>query len=259
MKSKVILFFLLFINCGNSFDENKLLETQKWLASLKEPKHYSLEELKQIKSFTTPEQYSEPGKDDFIIQENDFKFISNLKNLERLIFLDGYTSDNALEQLKGLQKIKSIKIYKTKITDKGIKILNNFKELDTIAILNSNITDKGIYHLSKNKKLKILFIASFGTEANFNTEKFEDMFYTHRHDKITDRCIEYLIKMPNLKAVFLWDTKITANGIERLQKNKNLFISYVSDDYPKLINKTSEFLNLKENQLFNIKLKSLEW
>ena len=100
-----------------------------------------------------------------------------------------------LEQLK--QTIIWLNLGDTAITDEGVgQTVAWLKSLRRLRLDRTRITDEGVSHLAGLEKLEILNL--FGT-------------------RVGDGCLVTIEHMPSLQTVYLWDTKVTKAGLDRLR------------------------------------------
>lgn len=84
------------------------------------------------------------------LTDDDWRSLTQLKNLRRL-FLDHTTvSDQNLVSLNSMNQLSYLNLAETAITDAGLEKLSELKSLEQLFLFGSNITDKGVQQLKKN-------------------------------------------------------------------------------------------------------------
>jgi Leucine-rich repeat (LRR) protein len=108
-------------------------------------------------------------------------------------------------------EMKTLYLNECKITKKGLAALAALKRLDNLSLQGLNLTDDSFAPISRLKSLTSL-------DISFN-------------DKLTDRSMEYVLKLPKLKTLHMHLlTSVSTAAIERLKARK---ISYQCEDRKK--------------------------
>ncbi|HEY0055351.1 MAG TPA: c-type cytochrome domain-containing protein [Pedobacter sp.] len=97
------------------------------------------------------------------ITDNSLKYISQFKNLTRLILDNTAITDAGLKHIKALPRLRHLNLYHTNITDSGLKSLSNCKELTTLHLWETKVTANGIESLKKSLGEKIEVSYESGT------------------------------------------------------------------------------------------------
>jgi Leucine-rich repeat (LRR) protein len=109
----------------------------------------------------------------------------------------GYT-DESIDVIAELKKLKSLNLGGNPITDAGVgKLAANLPDLEKVDLTGTNISDNAVRLLTACSKLQRLSVEATGT---------------------TDKCIEHLKKMENLKYFICGRTKISEAGIAELKQ-----------------------------------------
>jgi hypothetical protein len=128
-------------------------------------------------------------------------------------------TDDGLEHLAGLSKLRVLYLYRANVkgpgirhlprnlqvlmlrhsplTDEGLASLKNMPRLSTLRIGFTNVTDRGLAHLSELSALEDLEL---------------------RNTDVTDAGLEHLRTLKNLSVLSLDHTKVTGAGVARLQQ-----------------------------------------
>jgi Leucine-rich repeat (LRR) protein len=123
--------------------------------------------------------------------------LAALPNLEELDMSFGGATDEGMKTVTKLKQIKRLSVLNARnITDAGLKTIatmSNLRDLDVGQ--NSTITDTGIIHLTKMKDLEKLAV----TNTSFS-----------------ERALEYVVKMPNLRSLKMYGTHVPAEALSKL-------------------------------------------
>jgi hypothetical protein len=113
------------------------------------------------------------------------------------VFL-GWTklSDDDLQYVPELQKVRHVLLNRTEISGEGLKYLSRWPAIDTLSLSTTKITDAGLMHLPLLTKLKKLDLAE---------------------NDIGDASVATLRHYPSLQSLNLKKTKLTANGLAQLK------------------------------------------
>ncbi len=170
--------------------------------------------------------------------------LKELTNLRSIAFEKSSITNVGVEALKGHTKLRSLKLASSLITDAGLEHLANLSNLVSISLQECNISDDGFEPLSKLTKLKeaVVFksdVASGPLKAFANAleltklnlrgtkltsqdlvahiEAFKNLQDLEISETaIDDDSLPTIAKLPNLKALNVWRTKVTDQGLESL-------------------------------------------
>src|SRR5262249_47581109 len=101
-------------------------------------------------------------------------------------FATTQADDAALENVKGLAKLKKLTLNGTKVTDAGLEKLKGLTGLEKLYLVDTKVSDAGLEHLKGLTGLRVLSLV--GTE-------------------VTDAGLEHLKGMTELQDLFLYGTK----------------------------------------------------
>ena len=126
--------------------------------------------------------------------------VVNLKGLTKLRRLRLYSlqiTDAGLANLKGLTNLEYLWIGGPQVADAGLVHLKGLTKLEELGFVNTQITDAGLVHLKDSTKLERLNLV--GTE-------------------ITDAGLVNLKGLTKLKELWIGGTQITDEGLKKLQE-----------------------------------------
>jgi len=139
---------------------------------------------------------------------DDIENISELKKLKWLWLSNSQIDDGGLLHLKEARSIEKIVLGGNKIDGTGFQHLTNLPNFNYFSLSHAIFDDRGAEHLGQLKT-----VVTLGLE----------------HTQVTDAGIAQLQPMTGLKYLFLTDTRITDGGIEELAKLKTLEKLYLRD------------------------------
>ncbi|WP_299254289.1 DUF2231 domain-containing protein [uncultured Aquimarina sp.] len=109
-----------------------------------------------------------------------------------------------IELLEELSKIKNnivwLSLPSQGIIDKHLEIIGTFTNVRRLGLQENNISDKGLSYLTNLKQLESLNL--------------------HSNTAITDKSLQKLTKIKNLKRIYLWGTSINEN---KIKSDKTIF------------------------------------
>lgn len=146
-----------------------------------------------------------------------------------LLALRGFGDDD-LSCLKGLHDVRKVNLRAPRVTDAGLAYLKGLKNLSWVRLDQCAVTDAGLEHLA-GLPLTALFLGhtnitdvGVGILASFGLE-----ILSLEGTAISDGCVEHLGKMDRLQWLNLNGTKITGEGLMRLQPPKTLMTVYLKN------------------------------
>ncbi len=155
------------------------------------------------------------------VYEDGMKELVKLSNLKRLYFNGSRISDEDLKYLKELKLLQELDLSGTNVTDEGLKFLAVCPNLYYLHIC-VDFTDEGLKNLIDIPALKII-------RAHSNDNKISDeglryvsqlktleRFWAHWMENITDKGVEYLVELANLRMLDIGHSKLTERGYEAL-------------------------------------------
>jgi hypothetical protein len=115
-----------------------------------------------------------------------------------VLSLDGAkVSDDDLEALEGLTRLRRLYLNGTPVTDAGLAHLSKLTDLERLELRETAITDAGLVHLARLTKLRKLYLS--------NT-------------RIHDAGLVHLTGLKNLEEIHLYETQVTAAGLNALRR-----------------------------------------
>jgi internalin A len=131
-------------------------------------------------------------------------------------------TDAGMEHLKDLTDLKCLVISHTKISDAGLARLKDLTNLQRLDIGGTNVTDAGLKQLRGLTNLRDLnlclctLVTDGGLEHLKGLTKLEELDLDSA--QVTDAGLKQLVGLINLEVLHLGDTKVTAAGVQELQK-----------------------------------------
>jgi hypothetical protein len=124
--------------------------------------------------------------------------LKGLSQVEILFLKDTAVTDEGLVSVKGLTNLEVLELSRTKVTDKGLEHLQGFVKLQRLDLGDTQVTDKGLIHLKGLTSLEALNLE--------NAVGVSDLGLVHLKD------------LAKLRTLNLQGTRVTAAGIQKLQK-----------------------------------------
>lgn len=108
------------------------------------------------------------------------------------------TDDKRLRELTPLgAHITRLELGRTKVTDRGMAVVAKMPRLTHLSLSNTEVGDAGLQQLKKLDELRVLNL--YGT-------------------RVTDASLPTLNALPALERVFVWQSGISAGGVDELRK-----------------------------------------
>ncbi len=98
----------------------------------------------------------------------DYGFLRSKQDVAILQMANPDVTDQTLELIKGLNKLKDLDLTNTQVTDAGLKVLKDLPALDTLRLKNTRITDKGFLEQLASKE-SLLKLDLTGTQVRHET------------------------------------------------------------------------------------------
>ena len=139
----------------------------------------------------------------FIAQGSDGKLYFNEEDPERPLLMVDFEGldliDGALRPLPALPTIEHVNLRgSTRIGNRGLEYLQHLPRLQNLNLQSTRITDEGLQFLSGLSRL-------------------EKLDLSHNYG-ITSAGLDHLRKLRNLVELDVTETKVTAGGVDRLQR-----------------------------------------
>jgi hypothetical protein len=119
-----------------------------------------------------------------------------LDSVEELSLSNGNVSDNGLESLPCLPRLRSLDIYGVRMTNEAMAVMEKFPRLEVVDLGNTGISDEGVAHLNVCPELRVVSL---------------------QKTLVTDAALEVLASLKNLQQLDLQDTGITDDGLISLR------------------------------------------
>ncbi len=146
----------------------------------------------------------------------------HLSGLKRLVYLTSNLTGMTDEGAKHLARLDLRALYLTepRVTERGLAAVAAQKELIELSLWLDFRTEGGLRHLWGLKKLTFLGLRGELTDATLEPlqglPNLQDMGI--RSEALTDKAIPYLARLKSLRALRLYNTKLTAEGFKALRK-----------------------------------------
>ena len=131
------------------------------------------------------------------ITDGDLVHLKGLTKLKALRLSYAQITDAGLVHLRGLTTLRLLDLNETQITDAGLINLQEFTDLKWLYLNEPLVTDTGLVHLKGLTNLKTLSLS-----------------YT----EVTDTGLVHLKGLTNLESLYLGRTKVTDAGVAELQE-----------------------------------------
>jgi Leucine-rich repeat (LRR) protein len=163
----------------------------------------------------------------------DMQLIAKLSDLESIRLVGPTVTDDYVEALSGLTKLKSVDIENSNITNKSLEILKELPEIETLALRrNLGFTDDAIKLFAEFPNLKTLRILYNGFSAasllglrELKAIRVLDL----RALPVGDDTLISISKLENLEEIRIRSTSVTNSGMTFLKRCKNLKILELQD------------------------------
>ncbi len=82
----------------------------------------------------------------------DYTFLRSKRDVAVLQMANPDVTDQTLEMIKGMDKLKELDLNDTQVTDAGLRMLKDLPALNTLRLKNTRITDKGFQEALAGKE-----------------------------------------------------------------------------------------------------------
>jgi internalin A len=185
--------------------------------------------------------------------------VKGMANLEGVDLQDVKTVDSAcLNDLKGLKKLKFLRIYGNTFEGEGLAPLAEMGSLRTLSMQYTNLDDTTVKHikgltnleklylygtqisdagmaqltgLTKLKELELRATTGVGVDVEYLTSFPElQLLDLSECNSVDDNTLKTVVKLTKLKDLNLWHTKVTDNGVVLLAALPGLTSLNLDDD-----------------------------
>jgi hypothetical protein len=126
-------------------------------------------------------------------------FVGKLRELEELYMWDATNlSDKGIARLADLTRLKSIHVSNSRITDESLDVFGRMRQLEQLSLQGNHFTDRGLEHLAGLSHL-------------------EDLWIGIGDCQVTDAGLVHLEGLSMLTTLELQESKVTDQGVRRLQ------------------------------------------
>jgi len=140
------------------------------------------------------------------VEDDELAQLADLSGLEELIVDHGVVTDEGLQSIASLTKLRHVRLRKSPITDTGLAHLAQIPSLRVINIPHGEFTDEGIRLLKSLPSLEQLRLSS---------------------PNVSDKSLAAMIEFPNLRRLHLIDVNITDAGLLHVTQMEKLESFYL--------------------------------
>jgi Leucine-rich repeat (LRR) protein len=191
---------------------------------------------------------SEKPKAQLGINGSGLKYLSGLRKLNELALLDCPIDDAGMKNLKGLS-IRRLELRHPAISDRGMEAVSEITSLESVVISNAEITDGAFAHIGRMKNIWCVSLChcskitgsglgGLGNMPKLRCLCLQDCPVTDaavvnlrgvrlkalnlQLTRITDRAVDDISAIKTLDELYVGETKLTKEAIERLKAIKGL-------------------------------------
>jgi len=151
----------------------------------------------------------------------DIASARSVSRLTQLYVVDANLSEDVLREIEKLLYLRSLYIRGKKLTADHISNQLAFWNLDSLQLIDVGLTDDAVIALSNLRHLeKLSIVANEITGTNLGTlqenESLRELVLTQTN--VNDEAIDQLSQLQQLKSLYLFDTKMTEDGVKRLMQ-----------------------------------------
>jgi hypothetical protein len=148
--------------------------------------------------------------------------LGQLPNLRALSLEFTALTDDGLASLKGNRNLEMLSLGGTKVSDQGLAVLGTLPNLHSVYLGRTSVGDAGLARLKQCRSLNDLGLAFTGVtdDGLLHLKEMEGQLdqLNLSETMITDGGLKSLYGMTELRRLLLSGTKVTAAGIDSLQK-----------------------------------------
>jgi serine/threonine protein kinase/Leucine-rich repeat (LRR) protein len=155
------------------------------------------------------------------LDDGSLRMLRDLKHLRFAIFFGCQTvNDDGLKTLGGIPSLRLLILGDNPITDRGLAELHNLTALEVLNIGGQGITAEGMTFIAKLPSLVTLTLRaaqvdSLGLSRLKEVATLESL--TLEGEPFSDSCVDGLADLRSLRKLILVETKISAEGLSKLQ------------------------------------------
>ncbi len=212
--------------------------------------------LKKIIDFS---EVSNVSLDGTRCDSDTFELLGQFPNLQSLSIPRSAPTEDDLEHLKGLKKLKFLQLQLATLSNAAVKKISEFPALEQIRCAKTRVSDADLVHLANLKTLKAIDLSdNTGVSIKGITElaKCPKLSFLKVYGPaINDEVLKVVGTMKSLTVLGLNDTAVTDVGLKELKgldlKEIHLLRTLISDESLKLISEMPNVvsLNLRDTRL----------
>jgi hypothetical protein len=123
-----------------------------------------------------------------------------------VFFFNGEFTNAILINFHRLPNLKSLTFMESDLSDDRLQTVSNIKQLKDLILIGTGVTDNGLRYLQTMQNLESLKISC--TTLNDTVSS----------TAVSDKGLAYLTELRNLKSLTLTNTRVTAEGVRKLQQ-----------------------------------------
>jgi len=167
------------------------------------------------------------------VTDDSLAQLRGMTRLKRLRISGRAVSDAGMAHLSTLRNLEELELYRTHVSDAGIVQLAGLKRLQVLRLVSSHVTAEGAQELQKalpdleidsrplpsapDEKNAVRRLMRMG--ADFDANKDGTVRYVlFEGPQFTDASLEVLEGLPRLAGLKLWRTQVTAAAVEKLRQ-----------------------------------------
>ncbi|MFC1597760.1 SUMF1/EgtB/PvdO family nonheme iron enzyme [Planctomycetota bacterium] len=155
------------------------------------------------------------------LSDRGLAYLGGLKSLRFLHLSRTQITDEGLQYLGGLN-LTELTLHSTRITDAGLVNLKDLVNLELLSLFHTRVTGSGLVNLVGMRELGTINLGSYKAIFDHSTLKHLKQLPSLRqltlNDSTTDADLVFVKDLTKLEEVILFNTKVTPEGIQALQK-----------------------------------------
>ncbi len=178
------------------------------------------------------------------ITDEGIRSLSRLTELESLILTSTEVTGATFGNLENCRNLRDLTLTSTPFSNEGMKYLSQFQLLDSLKLDDTNVTDEGMRVFQGLHQILLLnlsgtLVSDVGLKYVAHLTSMTELYLggtipidgQDYESPITDRGIEYLRDLTNLRVLHLNDSQVTDACLASLKKMEELYELNVTDTY----------------------------
>jgi hypothetical protein len=170
-----------------------------------------------------------PGLKGLLLKETQatdegLRYIGKMTDLEELYIWDAKSiTDAGVSHLSRLTNLKMVHIGNSNLTDDSLARISSLPRMEEMSLQQNHFSDEGLARLSGKERLKRLCIGlgdvritdgGLAHLAGFEKLELLDL----QKSRVTDQGLEQLKRLPNLKELWMSETSVSDQAVQRLRE-----------------------------------------